>query len=70
MVLVCHVTSQYHEVKGSDSFTCRSHLAEIVDHRQSSSGGIMVLPCHVISQENVTEWSRAGQDKTPSCLVL
>ena len=57
MVLVCHLTSQYHLIKGSCEFMDgtptpphhKPHPVKLDGHRHCGSGDIMDLVCHVIS---------------------
>ena len=58
MILVCHVISQDHVIKGSYDFFWQEPIkvryppAKIDGHRHSDSGDIVVLVCHVISQSH------------------
>ena len=54
MVLVCHVISQDHVIKGLCDFMGRApsrlsyHPARLCGNRQSGSSDIMIFVCHVI----------------------
>ena len=58
MVLVSHVISQDHVIKGSCIFIARSpkvsyHSVRSGDHRHSDSGDIKVFVCHVTLQDHL-----------------
>ena len=70
MLLVCHVISQGHVIKGSNDFIGRSpsSCSKFGSYRHSGGGDIMVSVCHVISQDyeirgHVTLWVRGHKSK-------
>ena len=73
MVSFCHVTLQDHMIRSSLSClygykplkVCH-HPTTFGGHRQYGSGDVMVLVCHVISQENVMKRSYDFIGRTPS----
>ena len=77
MLLVCHAISQEHmraksEVTYDWKVLMANHqLAKFGSRRYCGSGDIMILGCHMISQDHVIEEScyfmgRSYQDKPPS----
>ena len=61
MVLVCHVISNDHVIRGSSNFMGRSLSRKVSvksrDHRHCGSGDIPILVCCVSSQEHVIKVS-------------
>ena len=63
MVLICHVIKQNHETNELSNFMVGSllnqHLTKFGGHRHCSVGDIIVLVCHMISQDYVMKGSCA-----------
>ena len=68
MILVCHVISQDHVTKGSNSIMGRSpsNPAKFGGHRHCGSGYVTISFCHVILQDLVIKGSCDFVDRISS----
>ena len=72
MILVCHVISQHHMIKGSCDFKMYDpikvgyHPSKFGGHRHSGRGDIVVSFCHMILQDHVIKGSCDFMGSIPS----